>query len=119
MKLFNRRILPLLAALLLACAPLAAFAETTEEDIPLEDLDLNDIDVVTVETPLVSNPLPIDFTPGFVPQESGYLDENTYKDPTIEVHIEYKDITEYQNQKSRTAGAWKPERTPDSDSYFV
>lgn len=106
MKLFNRRILPLLAALLLACAPLAAFAETEEEDIPLEDLDLTDIDVVTVETPLVSNPLPIDFSPGFAPQESGYLDEYTYKDPTIEVHIEYKDITEYGAMRGRTAGAW-------------
>lgn len=104
MRSNHRRILLLMAALLLAaCFSLPAFAE---EDIQLGDLDLTEIEAVTVETPLVSNPLPIDFTAGFAPLESGYLDEFTYRDPTIEVHIEFKDITEYQNQRSRTAGAW-------------
>ena len=105
MKDMIRRILLLAAALVLAAGfSLPALAE--EEDIPLEDLDLADIETVNLETPLVANPLPIDFTAGYEPLESGYLDENTYQDPTIQVKIEFKDITEYQQQKSRTAGAW-------------
>lgn len=104
MNIIVRRILVLLSVLLLSAA--LSVSVLAEEEIPLEDLDLTDIEAVTIETPLVSNPLPIDFSAGFAPQETGYSDEYTYKDPTIEVHIEFRDITEYQNQKKRTAGAW-------------
>lgn len=90
MKTFCRRISLLLAALLLAaCLTLPALAE---EDISLDTLNPDDIEEVTMETPLVSNPLPIDFTGGSVPLESGYLDDYTYEDPTISVHISYKDV---------------------------
>lgn len=62
------------------------------------------------ELELVSIPLPIDFSAGFVPAESGYLDENTYMDPTIRVEITQKDITSYSpvyaNSKSRNIIAW-------------
>ena len=105
MKDMIRRILLLAAALVLAAGfSLPAFAE--EEEIPLEDLDLADIETVNLETPLVANPLPIDFTAGYEPQESGYLDEYTYQDPTIQVKIEFKDVSEYGAMKGRTTGAW-------------
>ena len=79
----------LLAFLITACLSLSAFAE---EDLSIVDLNPDDVEEITLETPLVSNPLPIDFTGGSAPQESFYLDEYTYQDPTISVQITYKDV---------------------------
>ena len=100
-----RRCVVFLAALTIAvCFVLPGFAE---EEISAEDLEVEEVvEEVTLEDTLVSRPLPIDFTGGAEPQEQFYLDENTYQDPTISVQITYKDITDYQGQKSRTAGAW-------------
>ena len=57
--------------------------------------------------PLISNPLPIDFTGGFPLQEQFYLDAQTYQDPTIQVSITEKDITDYlQGYRGRDAQAW-------------
>ena len=96
-----RAFLAVLLAFLLIF-PCLALAQ--EEDISVETLDLSDIEEVAVETPLVSRPLPIDFTGGAVPQESGYLDDYTYEDPTISVHIVYKNVrTDY--DPSYTASA--------------
>ena len=79
------------AALLLAaclCFPAAA----DEAEISLADLDPEDVEEVTIEAPLISNPLPIDFTGGFEPQESGFQGEDYYEDPTIRVRITRKDV---------------------------
>ena len=94
MKISFRRMSLVLAALLAAvCLNLSALAE---EDISLDTLNPDDIEEVTMETPLISNPLPVDFSGGSVPQESGYLDDFSYEDPTISVHIDYKNVrTEY------------------------
>ena len=70
----------LLALLLAVCCSLSAFAE--EEDVSLTDLDLGEVEEVSIEAPLVSRPLPIDFTGGFAPQESGYQGDSSYRDPT-------------------------------------
>ena len=84
-------------AVLLACLlvfPCLALAE--EGEVSVENPDLSDAEEIAVENALVSNPLPIDFTGGSVPAESGYLDEFTYEDPTISVQIAYKDVrTDY------------------------
>ena len=94
MKISFRRMSLVLAALLAAvCLNLSALAE---DDISLDTLNPDDIEEVTMETPLISSPLPVDFSGGSVPQESGYLDDFTYEDPTISVHIDYKNVrTEY------------------------
>ena len=97
----------LLALLLAVCCSLSAFAE--EEDVSLTDLDLGEVEEVSIEAPLVSRPLPIDFTGGFAPQESGYQGDSSYRDPTIQVDITYKNVMDYvkgYSSKSRDAGAW-------------
>ena len=62
------------------------------------------------EVGLISVPLPIDFSPGCVPVDSCYLDENTYADPTIRVEITEKNVISYSPDygKSTTRGvtAW-------------
>ena len=89
MKISFRRMSLILAALLAVCFTLSALAE---EDTSLDALNPDEIEEVIMETTLVSNPLPIDFTGGSVPLESGYLDDYTYEDPTISVHIAYKNV---------------------------
>lgn len=88
-----RAILSLLLALVLLF-PCVCAAESTEavmED--LEALDnLEEAEMAGGEAPLLSRPLPIDFTPGFPPMESGYTGDWTYEDPTIRVSIVYKDV---------------------------
>ena len=64
------------------------------------------------EPALFSMPLPIDFSGGMVPQEEFYADDWTYEDPTISVHIKYRDdledyMTGYKGNKK--AGAWVAE----------
>ena len=62
------------------------------------------------ELELFSIPLPVDFSAGYLPAESGYLDDNTYMDPTIRVEITEKDVTTYSpiygNSTSRSITAW-------------
>lgn len=62
------------------------------------------------EVGLISVPLPIDFSPGCIPVDSCYLDENTYSDPTIRVEITEKDVTSYSpdygKSKTRNIIAW-------------
>ena len=97
----------LLAVLLAVCCSFSAFAE--EGEVSLADLDLSEVEEVEIEAPLISNPLPIDFSGGFPPLESGYQGDSSYRDPTIEVEITYKDVMSYvkgYNSKSRNAGAW-------------
>ena len=93
-----------LAVLLLAV--FFSLPAAAEEEISLSDLDLTDIEEISMETPLISNPLPIDFTGGYPPLESGYQGDTIYEDPTIRVEITYKDVSDYQKYKSRNAGAW-------------
>ena len=98
----------LLAMVLAACFCLSAAAEE-EADISQDDLSIlldGDIDEIVLEQELVSNPLPIDLTGGYSPQESGYLSDTVYEDPTIRVEITYKDISYLQPYKGRDAGAW-------------
>lgn len=93
----------LLTFLLTACLSLSALAE---EDLSIVDLNPDDVEEITMEVPLVSNPLPIDYTGGFPPLESGYQGDTIYEDPTIRVEITYKDISHLQPYKGRNAGAW-------------
>lgn len=99
-------------SLLLVCLLLfscAAFAEE-EADLDLSNLNLDDIEEISVESPLVSNPLPIDFTGGYPPLESGYQGDSVYEDPTIRVEITKKDIKkdyiQGYNGDKWTADAW-------------
>ena len=104
-----RRILLLLAALLLAvCFVLPAFAEE-EADISQDDLSTllgDDVEEIAVGQELVSIPLPIDLSGGSVPLENGYLSDTVYEDPTIRVEITFKDISHLQPYKGRNAGLW-------------
>ena len=96
----------LLALLLAVCCSFSVFAE---EDVSLTDLDLGEVEEVSIEAPLISRPLPIDFTGGFAPQESGYQGDSSYRDPTIQVDITYRDVMDYvkgYSSKNRDAGAW-------------
>ena len=61
------------------------------------------------EPALLSIPLPIDFSGGTVPAEEFYIGETAYEDPTISVHIKFRDdladyMTEYKGKKQ--AGVW-------------
>ena len=97
------RSVSLLALLLAVCCFFSALAE--EEEVSM--LDLGEVEEIELEAPLVSNPLPIDFTGGFAPQESGYQGDDSYRDPTIQVEITYKDVKDYiTGYKGRDAGAW-------------
>ena len=62
------------------------------------------------ELGMLSAPLPVDFSPGCIPAEDGYLDENTYIDPTIRVEITEKDVISYSpnygKSTSRHITAW-------------
>ena len=86
----------LLALLLAVCCSFSVFAE---EDVSLTDLDLGEVEEVSIEAPLISRPLPIDFTGGFEPQESGFQGEEYYEDPTIRVRITRKDVKNYIDDK--------------------
>ena len=95
----------LLALLLAVCCAFPAFAE--EEEVSMLDLGEIDEEEVTIEASLISSPLPIDFTGGFAPLESGYDGDSAYRDPTIQVEITYKDVKDYiKGYKGRDAGAW-------------
>ena len=83
----------LLAVLLAVCCSFSAFAE--EGEVSLTDLDLGEVEEVEIEAPLISSPLPIDFSGGFPPLESGYQGDSSYRDPTIQVEITYKDVMSY------------------------
>ena len=111
MKVRNslQRFTLLLALLLAVCLSFSAAAE--ESEVSLADLNPEDVEEVTIEAPLISNPLPIDFTGGFEPQESGFQGEEYYEDPTIRVRITRKDVKNYiddkkYNNKKWTAEAW-------------
>ena len=95
----------LLALLLAVCCAFPALAE--EGEVSMLDLGQLEEEEVTIEAPLISSPLPIDFTGGFAPLESGYDGDNSYRDPTIQVEITYKDVKDYvKGYKGRDAGAW-------------
>ena len=90
-----RSFLALLLALLLLfpCFALGEEEETAIEEIMIEEIS---VDEGTEEEPLLSIPLPIDFSGGCIPLESGYRSETVYEDPTIRVEITYKNVkTEY------------------------
>ena len=94
----------LLALLLVLC-----FSAAAEEEISITDP--NDVEEISLEAPLLSNPLPIDFTGGFPPLESGYQGELSYQDPTIQVEITYKDVRETyapnpEYKKNKDMGVW-------------
>ena len=87
-----RAVLSVLLALLLL-VPCAALGE----DAPAK------------EPALLSMPLPIDFSGGMEPLEEFYKDDYTYEDPTISVHINFRDdlsdyMTGYKGNKK--SGAW-------------
>lgn len=89
-------------SVLLACLLLFSCA-LAEQDAALPE--------EAAEAPrLLSLPLPIDFSAGCDPQANGFTAGEdgvlSYRDPTIQVDITFKDITAYQEQKRRTAGAW-------------
>ena len=66
-------------------------------------------DAPAAEPTLFSMPLPIDFSGGMVPQEEFYKDDWTYEDPTISVHITYRDdLSEYMTgyKGKKQSGAW-------------
>ena len=104
MKAAKLRIL--LSLIVLLSVVFFSLPAVAEEEVSMTDLDLTDAEEITMEAPLVSNPLPIDFTGGFQPLESGYIGDTVYEDPTIRVEITYRDITHLQPYKQRTAGAW-------------
>ena len=98
------RFTSLLALLVAVCFCLPAVAE---EELTLADLNLEDAEEISMEAPLISAPLPIDFSGGLPPQEQFYLDANTYRDPTIEVTITQKDVSDYiHGYRGRDAQAW-------------
>lgn len=83
------------------------FSAAAEDELSIADLNPEDVEEVSMEALLISNPLPIDFTGGFPLQEQFYLDAQTYQDPTIQVSITEKDITDYlQGYRGRDAQAW-------------
>ncbi len=83
----------LMALTLLICCAALGEEETIVEEIPDESL--------------VSSPLPISLAGGYPPQETGYLSETVYEDPTIRVSIEYKDANPYvRDYNGRIAGYW-------------
>jgi len=88
-------------SVLLACLLLFSCALAEDSALPEEAVS---------EPRLLSLPLPIDFSAGCDPLESGFTAGEdgvlSYRDPTIQVDITFKDITSYQEQKKRTAGAW-------------
>ena len=94
-----KKIVSLLLVFLLA-VPFAALGES--ESLP-EDVDVEEI---ALEQGLLSLPLPIDLTGGLPPQESGYIGDTVYEDPTIRVEIFYRDISHLQPYKGRNAGVW-------------
>ena len=99
------RITLLLVLCLSVCLSVSAAAEE-EKELTLEDLGVDSVEEIDLEAPLISNPLPIDFSGGYPPQEQYYLDENTYRDPTISVEIIKKDVSDLQPYKGRTSTAW-------------
>ena len=87
-----------LFCLLLALAAAFACAALAEEETIVEDIP---------DETLVSSPLPISLAGGYPPQETGYLSETVYEDPTIRVSIEYKDANPYvRDYNGRIAGYW-------------
>ena len=61
----------------------------------------------SADAPLVSNPLPVDFSGGFPPMAEGYEGDYYYEDPTIRVHITYKETKEYiEGYRGRNMGYW-------------
>lgn len=96
-----RSVLSVLLALLLLF-PCLALGEslTLPEDAEVEE--------VLLEQELIANPLPVDFTGGFPPLEQFYQGLDAYRDPTIQVEITYKDVSDYVRKayKSRNAGVW-------------
>ena len=94
----------LLMLLLMICCSLSA---AEEEDVSMLDLEEVEDEEVSIEAPLVSIPLPIDYTGGSVPLEDGYDGDNAYRDPTIQVTITDKDVSEYlHGYRGRDAHAW-------------
>ena len=81
-------------ALLLSVLLLAAFLCLSSSPVLAEEEE--------EDMGLVSIPLPIDFSPGCLPVDSCYLDENTYVDPTIRVEITEKDVLSYSPTYSRS-----------------
>jgi len=95
----------LLALLLAVCCSFSAVAE--EADVSVLDLGEIEEDEVSIEAPLVSIPLPIDYSGGSAPLESGYDGDNAYRDPTIQVTVTDKDISDYlHGYRGRDAHAW-------------
>jgi len=93
--------------LLLPCAALGEDL-SAQDDLIIEDEDELIIeDLAPISVPLVSNPLPINFSGGFAPFAQGYTGDYSYQDPTIQVHITYKETKDYiQGYKSRNMGYW-------------
>lgn len=90
--------------MLLPCIALGEETDT-QGDVIIEDQDALILDDVAAT--LVSRPLPIDFSGGFAPLADGYDGDYFYEDPTIRVHITYKETDEYiQGYKSRNMGYW-------------
>lgn len=94
-----KSVLSLLLALLLLLPCSLPGSGASAESAEVEE-------AVLTEEALIVRPLPVDFTGGLEPQESGY-GEMTYEDPTIKVSITYKDTASYvHGHKNPTAGAW-------------
>jgi exopolysaccharide biosynthesis protein len=93
--------------LALMAAICLVFSAAAEDELSIAELSPEDVEEVSMDAPLIANPLPIDFTGGFAPLESGYLGDSFYQDPTIQVEITYKDVKDYiKGYKGRDAGAW-------------